>query len=172
MRLIHFQTKGQINVEYFAALILFLTFTIYFAFLMSDMYPEHLRNIKEEILRADAYRLSEMLINDDGEPTGWPDVATANVKRIGLGEGSLGAFNILNTSKVLAFGGMCTNPPDTVKDLVGYEHNFFILINSTAPDTIPVECGALPPFESIVVIRRVVAFDDGYYGTFILYTWW
>jgi len=167
---IKLHNKGQINVEYFVGLTVFMVVSLYFAFRLTSFYPEYLRNIKEEILRSDAYRLSELLINDDGDPVGWTELSPGDViTRLGLSSEASNSSNLLNISKVAAFETLCTNDYRTVKELVGARHDFYIFVNAT---TTTYACNYLQSDKSISVITRPVAFDNGNYGKLIVHMWW
>lgn len=163
--------KAQFNVEYFVVLTIFLTFSLYFAFRLTEFYPEYLKNVKEEVLRSEAYRLSEMLINDDGEPKDWTGLSTNQIKRIGLSYALFNKSNLLDTAKVDAFGDKCSSEYDRVKELVGSDHNFYVIVNDTT-GALYTKCGSLGASDSIAVVRRVVAFENGDYGKLIVYMWW
>jgi hypothetical protein len=165
-----FRGKGQFNVEYFVVLTVFLMISVYFAFRLLEFYPEYLKNVKEEILRSDAYRLSEMLVNDDGEPSGWTVLPTDSIKRIGLSHSLYNQSNLLDTAKMAALENKCRTEYSKVRSLVGAAHDFYITTEST--DGTVYNCGSLPAAESIAVIRRVFAFQDGDYGKMTLYMWW
>ncbi len=164
-----FRCKGQFNVEYFVVLMVFLIFSLYFAFRLIEFYPEYLKNVKEEILRSDAYRLSEILINDDGEPAAWAGLPLGSIKRIGLSLESLDDYNLLSSSKVADLETKCQSSYETVKKLVGATHDFYIFVNDTNN---VYECNSLPAVENVAVVRRVVAFENGNYGKLIVYMWW
>jgi len=170
------QKKGQFSLEYLAVLTLFLVFSLYFAFRLLEYYPLHLKNVREEILRSDSYRLSEMMINDDGWPTNWETLPFASVERIGLSDATEDITNLLAAAKVNALDNLCHTLGEeypSVKRLVGAEHDFFLEINNTSGDgSLYTQCGPLPASGSVSIIRRIVAFDNGDYGELVVQMWW
>jgi hypothetical protein len=161
-------TKGQFSVEYFVVLVLFLVFSLYFAFQLIEYYPEYMKNVKEEILRSDAYRLSEMLINDDGNPKDW-DV-TGSPTRIGLSYEMENKSNLVSMAKVVEMDALCTADYSNVKSLMGSEHDFYMVLEEVG-EPLMIQCGPVPSDENIVIITRVVAFDNGNYGKLTLEMW-
>ena len=161
--------KGQLSVEYFLGVALFLIVVLYLAFQLSSLFPQYLRNMKLEILRSDAYRLSEMLINDDGEPADWVGLLPGQIGRLGISKETNDQLNLLDIQKVADFTAKCAADYQYVKDKVGAEHDFYILFNDT---TNVYECNSIPSGETVVIIQRVVAFDNGNYGKMILHMWW
>lgn len=163
--------KGQFNVEYFVALTIFLVFSIYFAFRLVEFYPEYLNNVKNEILRSDSYRLSEVLINDDGWPVDWNTVPSTY--RIGLSDESRNSTNYVSMQKVVALNNTCNQPNgyENVKRLLGANHNFRIIFNTTSGSDY-VECGPAPASGTVAMIKRVTAVDDDSFAILTVETWW
>lgn len=158
-------------MEYFVVIIIFLIFSVYFALRLIEFYPEYLKNVKEEILRSDVYRLSEMLVNDDGEPAGWTGMGTGSIKRIGLSDQLYNQSNLVDITKVIDLENKCNNEYDNIKRLVGAKHDFYLVVNDISSGTV-YECGSMITGESVAVVRRVIAFDNDDYGKMIVYMWW
>lgn len=164
--------KGQFSVEYFVVLILFLSFSLYFAFRLLDFYPKYLENVEEEILRSDSYRLSEILVSDDGYPLDWEDYGahggTSYIKRIGLSDQSMNASNYLSLSKITQMGVLCSSDYEKVKSLLGIQHDFLMMVEDTG-GSLSMQCGASDLGEIAAAVTRVVAFNNGDYGKVTLY---
>lgn len=155
-------------MEYFVSMIIFLTFTLYFALKLVDFYPRYIQEVSSEIDRSDAYRLSEMLINDDGSPTDW-DV-TGSPERIGLSDQGQNKSNMLSVSKINEMQSLCAADYSSVKDLVGSSNHFYLTVEDMY-GPLSMQCGLLPMSESVAVVTRVVALDNGNYGKVTIQVW-
>lgn len=166
--------KGVFNIEYFVVMTIFLMFSLYFAIRLVQMYPRYLRSIKEEILRSDSYRLSEILINNDGEPGNWTLYGFDDWKRFGLSNETSIMPNYLSLTKIVLFNDSCkdgvvvSDGYGFVKEKVGANHDFTITINASAVSGVePVfmRCdGSMPTTGTVAVIRRIIAVDNGQLG--------
>jgi len=76
-----YSLKGQLTLEYLISFFIFLSLVIYVYYALSSNIPNFVGKIEKENIRSENYQLSELLINDDGEPWNWDE---ANVERIGL----------------------------------------------------------------------------------------
>jgi len=64
--------KGQLSfVEYLVSFLVFITFISYFFLRIINETPIFLNEIRNERIRAEAFQLSEILVNDPGEPINW-----------------------------------------------------------------------------------------------------
>jgi len=64
--------KGQISfVEYIVSITIFITFAVFFFYNLLSFMPTYLNEIRNERVRSEAYQISELLINDLGEPVNW-----------------------------------------------------------------------------------------------------
>ncbi len=63
--------KGQFSVEYIIAITLFVSFVFYIFFNMLKYLPAYSGAVSAEFVRSEAYQISELLLNDQGEPTVW-----------------------------------------------------------------------------------------------------
>ncbi len=89
--------KAQISIEYMISFGIFLVLISYiYLQYTSNITPFSLDTIKEE-KRAEAFLISEILINDPGEPVNW---VPSNVKRIGLANESSNMTNWIKQNKI------------------------------------------------------------------------
>jgi hypothetical protein len=109
-----------------------------------------------------------MLINDDGSPTDW-DVA-GNPDRIGLSDNDQNMSNKLSVSKINEMQSLCAADYTNVKDLVGSTNNFYLAVEDMY-GPLSMQCGLLPLAESVAVVTRVVALDNGNYGKVTIQVW-
>lgn len=159
--------KGQFSVDYLVALIIFVTFVLYLAFRLLQFFPAYVNAVDEQRLRAEAYQISEILVNDLGQPINW-DTLLPNqidqIKRVGLSDQTKNKTNALSLSKITAFNSACNQPNGylNIKSWLGTELRFSInltksdgtkLIDCTSPQT----AGLLK-----VDIKRIVAFGSSY----------
>jgi len=162
--------KGLFNVEYLTVLILFIIFSTYFTFRMMEQKPAYSAEVQREIFRAESYRLSEMLVDDAGEPANWR--ALAGTKRIGLSDESKNVTNLVSEAKLQTMKTICIVNKEyaKVKDLVGGQHDFSLVrIGSNGvPETV---CWPGATGDVKASITRFVAFSTGDYGKMILQMW-
>ena len=161
---------------------IFLTFSLYFALRLIQMYPRYLRSIKEEILRSDSYRISEILVNDDGEPGNWTLYGFDDWKRFGLSNESSIMPNYLSLTKIALFNDSCqdgvivSDGYGFVKDRLDAGHDFAVTINASAISGIePVfmRCASrMPTTGTVAVIRRIIAVDNGQLGVMTVEMRW
>jgi hypothetical protein len=160
--------NGLFNVEYLTVLVLFMVFSTYFVFRMLDQKPAYLAEVQREIFRAESYRLSEMLVDDAGEPANWNG---GNVKRVGLSDETKNVTNLLNETKLSKMKQLCTGAAGyaNVKSLVGAQHDFSLeYINSSGAFDI---CNPCVTCDVKASITRFVAFSTDNYGKMILQMW-
>lgn len=149
--------KGQVNIEYLVALGIFVTVIGYVYFSLNQSIPYYLAEVKKEATMSDAYLLSEVLINDPGEPPDWEN-NPADAKRIGLSDQNYNQTNMISLQKLNAF---CLNYEETKKKL-GMDRDFLIIINDIGNTQFSVSC---EPTEIVVTaikatVRRIVAYTD------------
>lgn len=174
--------KGQFNVEFFTVLILFVGFAAYFSMRLVELRPIYIREVRQAIVRSEAYRISEMIINDPGYPLGWDTlVGTANeneIKRMGMLDHSRNKTNLLSEQKISALSILCNGGAeyDKTKNLIGAEHDFSIILTERPSGLIRIDC-ASPEFgENAALVSRLVLFDSGgdgefEYGELIIQVW-
>ncbi|MEM7826521.1 MAG: hypothetical protein QW451_02750, partial [Candidatus Aenigmatarchaeota archaeon] len=93
--------KSQISfVEFITSMLIFSSFVTYFSIHSLSSASSYLAEIKMERLRSEAYQISELLINDPGEPLNWNVINFANVRRIGLLDHTQNKTNLLSKAKL------------------------------------------------------------------------
>lgn len=166
--------KAQISfVEYIVAFIVFFSFVAFFLFRLLSSMPVYLSNIRNELVRSETYQLSELLMNDPGEPINW-DIIAGDIKRLGLSDQKLNKTNYISLNKITELNSLCSgNGYYDVKRLLGSDYDFSILLKVKPSGEVLVNC--YPPeiiFRAInVSIDRMVAIDDGRYGKLTLQMW-
>lgn len=166
--------KAQISfVEYIVAFSIFLAFVAYFSFRVLSLMSEYSNEVKTERIRVEAYQLSELLINDPGEPIDWDE--GSSTRRFGLSDENSNRTNLLALNKVNEFEVNCSGTGyHDVKKLLGSENDFSIFLKAKQPsEKILIDC--YPPqiiTRAVnVTVRRIVALDDGSFGELTIQMW-
>lgn len=168
--------KAQISfVEYLVAFVIFITFVGYFALQILKFVPEYLNQIRSERVRAEAYQISEILVNDPGYPISWN---IGNVQRLGLSDETKNLTNFLSANKINAVGdemNPCKPGYDNIKKwLAAYDFDFSITLTrkSSTTEAILINCRPLATAARATntTIRRTFSFDSGY-GELIVQMW-
>jgi len=161
--------KGQLPLDYVIALLLFIVF-IGFIFIQSRTYtPTYLRELRLQKWRAEAYQISEMIINDQGEPSNWE--SSQDVKRIGFASNSY-QLNNLSMAKIRKFNTICKgfNGYANATSLIATENDFALIIRNET--TVLVNCTSPNAPKALAAeIVRIVYFDDRTYGMLSLKIW-
>jgi hypothetical protein len=167
--------RAQIGLDFVLALILFITISTYLGFHVLRIMPIYLEKARLELLREEAYRLSQLLINDGGHPLDWPTYYELglydDIKRVGLSNHSFNLTNLLSMSKVQALDQACDEDYDYVRLWTGVDHEFSANLTDLDGNVL-LDC--IPPrkgFEMRVGFRRVVALDDGSKAMLSLGVW-
>jgi hypothetical protein len=170
--------RAQFSIDYYVALIIFILLTTYISFQVLAFSPLYTNEINSQRLRSEAFQISEILINDAGQPVNWENVDENSIKRIGLSNESFNYTNFLSTKKISALKNLIGNPCSQtgygkIKGWLDVQDDFsFSLINKTSETTI-ISCN--PPQKvarrTLVNISRIVSFDSGDYGILNLEVW-
>ncbi len=119
------ELKAQLTVEYLASFITFIGLIIFIYFTYSSNIPSFIEEVKKEDVRSKAYQLSEMLVNDPGEPINWDDVGS--IKRIGLSDENSNKTNLISFDKVTELENRCSNFNEIQKRL-GLNKSFSVYV--------------------------------------------
>lgn len=164
--------KGQISfVEYLAALSVFITSVIFIAYQLIYFVPQYLNEVNDERVRINAYQISELLINDPGNPPNW--YASPQIYRIGLSNESLNLTNYVSLAKINTFNNLCNSQGgySVVKNYVGAAENFTVVFyDLTNPGPPLISCQPPISFSSLIntSISRIVAIDSGDVGELVV----
>ncbi len=123
--------KGQLSVEFYASLIIFLGFIVYIILQLVQVAPQNSRIADDEIIKIESYQISEILVNDGGHPVDWHDAVKypdlTNIKRIGLSNSVKNIANLLDPLKIQRLKTICSNFND-VKNILDVKEDFSIAI--------------------------------------------
>jgi hypothetical protein len=170
--------KGQINVEYFVSVIVFIIFTSYIVIELLRFVPYYLVEVDNEVMRSEAYQLSELLVNDAGSPSNWENHDAGAITRLGLSDEKANRTNMLSMTKVQSFNSNCTTGGgyDKVGRWLDTYDSFSIVIIDSATSNVVANCQPAAEEARVagllnITVRRIVAFDSGSYGELILNLW-
>jgi len=129
------ELKGQLTIQYLASFIFFIGLIIYIYFAYSANLPAFVEEVRKEDVRSKAFQLSEILLNDPGEPIDWNKTTQINeIRRIGFSDHYSNKNNLILKSKIDAFnshwGGSCSSPSkyEEIQKKLALNQPFSILI--------------------------------------------
>ena len=145
--------KGQVSFEYFVALMIFITFILFVALQLISKSMPYRRESKYSTLLSEAYQISEILINDPGEPINWD---SSNVKRIGLLDETKNRTGLLSRSKIDKLAKMNYQSVANGLGIDTSKYRFSIIIwNSTS---VMVNVTNASTSETVAEINRLAVF--------------
>jgi hypothetical protein len=155
--------KGQVNVEYLVALGIFVTIVSYVYLSLNQSIPGYLTEVRKEATISDAYLLSEVLIDDPGEPADWENYLETpdEIKRIGLADESYNQTNMISEQKIDFFEWFCSNNYEETKKKLGMDRDFSVIIKDIENDQLLVSCqpSQIKVTAINVTFRRIVAYN-------------
>lgn len=163
--------KAQLSYDYYFALILFVIFIASLFFKLITFFPAYSDVITTQRLRAEAYQISEILINDVGQPGNW-HADIPNAKRLGLSDDAANKTNLIADVKLIAFRGLCNSNYNRVVELLDIKDGFLATVVKIKDPPERFEC--LPDEVSARIraeITRIVAFNDGSFGNLTVSVW-
>lgn len=167
--------KALMNIEYLTVLILFMIFSFYFTFKLLEQKPAYVREVRKEIFRSENYMISQVLINDPGEPDDWASyvgIDEGMIKRVGLLNTAKNDTNYLNATKVVGLRNLCSGGGyGKVAARLGAFHNFSISFTDSSGSTGDFTCGPTTSGEVMSSVKRIVAIDNGGYGYIFIESW-
>ena len=160
--------KGQLTIQYLASFIFFIGLIIYVYFSYSANIPRFVEEVEKEDVRSKAYQLSEILVNDLGEPIDWNNAPSIDsIKRIGFSDHNSNKTNLILRSKIDKFEELfdCDTRFEEVQDRLALEKPFSIHVFNVSDNgvrTLVLECVS-PMFPTTMInatIKRVTAIED------------
>ena len=161
--------KGQLTIEYMFTFILFIGLIVFIYSQYSSNIPTFINEISKEDSRSKAYQISELLLNDHGEPIDW-DNDIDSAERIGLSDENENKQNLLSYEKIDNLNSWCkpiNNNYINLQKKLALNQTFsirFYNITSTGLRDILLDCS--PPQALITktelntTVRRVTSFVD------------
>lgn len=176
--------KGQISIDYYVSLIIFIFFVVYFLYQMSNLVPAFNSQLEDQRVRSEAYQMSELLVNDAGSPANWNALVpngTANISRIGLLDQSANETNLVSTAKMAALNSLCASQgQQLVRSLMGTDLEFSVFVVDRTNGTVDVSCTGPDansttgqPLRRAVSVtqKRTFAFSDSHFGDMTMQVW-
>jgi len=122
--------KAQLTIQYLASFIFFVGLVVLIYLSYSANIPRFVEEVNKENTRSKAYQLSEILVNDPGEPINWDTAASPNqIKRIGLSDHTNNKTNLILKSKIDKFHDFdCYTNFKEVQDKLSLNRSFSIFI--------------------------------------------
>lgn len=166
--------KGQLSIEYFVAMIVFIFFVVYFLFQMSNLVPEFTGEMEGQRIRSEAYQMSEILVNSPGMPPNWNSLPYQQTVLFGLSNQTLNKTNLLSSSKMASMGATCASlGQQAIRSKMYTDLEMSMLIVDRTDGSPRLDCTA--PRNNTrgfsVTVRRIVSFDDGRFGDLTLQVW-
>jgi hypothetical protein len=160
--------KLQVGYEQFAALSLFVFSVTFLISQLFSYYPAYINEARRQTLFSEAFQVSELLVNDVGEPANWYAIPLSNVKRIGLLNESLNRTNVVSIIKVSRANATCNSNYAQFKQLLDLKNdvNFVVYLEGS----LIANCSR-PLGEKAVKISRMISFDNKSYGELVIWVY-
>lgn len=155
--------KGQLTIQYLASFIFFIGLIVYIYFAYSANIPKFVQEVEKEDVRSKAYQLSEILVNDPGNPIGWD---AAPIRRIGFSDHHSNKTNLILKSKIDEFSNFdCETNFEEVQEKLGLNESFSIFIFNITDDgdrTTLLDCvpPTFPTTSINATVKRITAWND------------
>jgi hypothetical protein len=166
------ELKGQLTVQYLASFIFFIGLIIYIYFAFSANLPAFVEEVGKEDTRSKAFQLSEILLNDPGDPADWwndTKYPTLNdINRIGLSDENSNKNNLISILKVKELKSLCPPSGDfkNIQQKLAFNKSFSIHIfnvsQSSGQRNLIMDCvdPDLPKTSINATIRRITVLNN------------
>lgn len=165
--------KGQLSTTFYVSLVIFIGIIAYIAFQLFQIVPASSETTKEESVRIEAYQLSELLINDIGDPLNWETLSSGDINRTGLSDPTKNITNYLSRTKVDRFNALCASDYSLIKSKLDilHEAGFTVIEHSPAGDIVNA-CKSTTAKRTSFNISRTVLIAGTSYPTEIIVEVW
>lgn len=166
--------KGQLSADFYIALVVFLGFLAYITFQLFQIVPAGSESVKDELIRIEAYQLSELLVNDGGHPLDWETKPFSDIKRIGLSDTLKNVTNFLSNPKITRFKTICNNNFNDIKTLLDIknEASFTIIEHKPGGNDVYNTCKSAEAKKTSFDISRTVIIAGTSYPTELIVEVW
>jgi hypothetical protein len=166
--------KGQLTLDYVLSIIIFITLTSYIIFQLLMVVPKFVREVRVQNLRGEAFSISEILLNDPGEPINWHEVGV--VERIGLLDETKNLTNFLSLGKIIKFGEICSEDYEKVRSLLATNRTILVSLRNLETDQLITSCSPqLITYRGMkaTVVRNFAFVQNGAttYGEMVIEMW-
>jgi len=91
------EIKAQLTIQYLASFIFFIGLVVLVYLGYSANIPTFVKEVEKEDTYSKAYQLSEILVNNPGQPRNWNNI---NVERLGLSDENFNKTNLISYNKI------------------------------------------------------------------------
>ncbi|MDI6826132.1 MAG: hypothetical protein QMD36_02975 [Candidatus Aenigmarchaeota archaeon] len=130
------EIKAQLTIQYLASFIFFIGLVVLVYLAYSANIPRFVKEVEKENIYSKAYQLSEVLVNNPGEPADWNDII--DIKRLGLSDQYWNKSNLISNLKVQQLSGLnCYHNDEHFKRVQGFldlNRSFSIFIFNITED--------------------------------------
>ena len=148
--------KGQFNIEYLVALLIFISIIIFLSIQLAQAVPEfHADSVSNRVL-AQGYRVTDNLLKTPGQPQRWE---TSSASAFGFAERPY----LINETKLSAFNSGCIGDYTGTKNTLGLDTRSDFRISALLNGTAIIDCGQKrTPLEATQhIIRRTGYTSNG-----------
>jgi hypothetical protein len=163
------ELKGQLTVQYLASFIFFIGLIIYIYFAFSANLPAFVEEVGKEDTRSKAFQLSEILLNDPGDPKDWWNEPLSSINRTGLSDENSNKNNLISKHKVDRLGELCNSPSGNFKNVTqklafnkSFSIHIFNVSQSSGQRNLIMSCvdPDLPKTSINATIRRITVLNN------------
>lgn len=159
--------RGQLGFEFYFALVTFVMLTIFIFFQLISYYPEYFRQLEYQELKAETWQISELLVNDPGEPINW-QTNPEQAKRLGLNDEQQAKTNLLSVQKARAFDNLCDDEYDKLLEKLSTSRQVSVFLVDNESNVL-ISCSATGKVSrNVVNLTRIVGLNNGRYGDLVL----
>jgi len=163
------ELKGQLTIQYLASFIFFLGLVIYIYFSYSANLPAYVEEVGKEDVRSKAFQLSEILLNDAGDPSNWYTCGSPGcVNRIGFSDENSNKTNLISEQKTDALNSFCNVPQnfEVIQQKLALDEPFsihvFIVSQDSGQRNLIMDCISpdFPKTSINATVKRVTAINN------------
>lgn len=130
--------KGQLTIQYLASFIFFIGLVLYIYFAYSANLPAYVEEVRKEDVRSKAFQLSEILLNDPGDPEDWENTTKydiTDINRVGLSDENSNKTNLISKLKVEQLQPLCSPDFSVVQQKLALDKPFSIYVFNISQTT-------------------------------------
>ena len=160
--------KGQLTIQYLASFIFFIGLIVYIYFAYSINLPAFVEEVRKEDIRSKAFQLSEILLNDPGDPSNWgPDMEHTDINRIGLSDENSNKTNLISLKKIDELKFICSNVGfEFIQKKLAFNKPFSIHVFNISQDSgernLLIDCVSpdFPKTSINATVKRITALNN------------
>lgn len=121
------EIKAQLTIQYLASFIFFIGLVVLVYLAYSANIPTFVQEVERENTYSKAFQLSEILVNNPGQPRNWTNINANNFKRLGFSDEKTNKSNMISYIKVQQLGNGICNFVD-IQNKLAMNRSFSIFI--------------------------------------------